>query len=196
MGYGDLQFFDIILFAGIALFLVFRLRKVLGRRTGSEKNISEGFDSLRNTKEKQKINKNVPELEDRFSELKLAYQKIESFNHISFLEGAKIAFETIINAFNNGDKKTLKKLLNDEIYAIFKKAIDEKKNDPESQLFSLNIEKVEKVSIDQGLVIIKIKFISEQFKNNDESTITKKEDAWAFEKEIRSKNPNWKLSST
>ena len=41
-----------------------------------------------------------------------------------------------------------------------------------------------------------IKFISEQFKNNDENTKVKKEDTWSFEKLIKSKNPNWFLSST
>ena len=47
-----------------------------------------------------------------------------------------------------------------------------------------------------GIIKIGIKFISEQFKNNDEDTIIKKEDLWSFEKPIKSKNPNWLLSST
>ena len=38
MGYGDFQFYDIVIFGAVAVFLVFRLRKVLGRRTGFEKN--------------------------------------------------------------------------------------------------------------------------------------------------------------
>ena len=37
MVYGDLQFFDIIIFAAIAVFLIYRLRKVLGKRTGYQK---------------------------------------------------------------------------------------------------------------------------------------------------------------
>ena len=41
MGYGDLQFYDIVIFAAIAAFLLFRLRKVLGRRTGFKKNNRE-----------------------------------------------------------------------------------------------------------------------------------------------------------
>ena len=60
----------------------------------------------------------------------------------------------------------------------------------------LNVEKIEGVLIDQGKITIRIKFISEQFKNNDESTSIKKEDIWSFEKLIKSKNPNWLLSST
>ena len=82
------------------------------------------------------------------------------------------------------------------MYVIFKKEIDEKNNDSESQLLSINIEKIESVLIDGGKIIIKIKFISEQFKNNDERTVIKKEDVWSFEKLIKSKNPNWLLSST
>ena len=41
MIYGDLQFFDIIMFAAIAGFIIYRLRSVLGKRTGFQKNISE-----------------------------------------------------------------------------------------------------------------------------------------------------------
>ena len=37
MVYGDLQIFDLIIFAGIAVFLIYRLRNVLGKRTGLEK---------------------------------------------------------------------------------------------------------------------------------------------------------------
>ena len=41
MVYGDLQFFDIIVFAGIAAFLIYRLRNVLGKRSGFEKKIGK-----------------------------------------------------------------------------------------------------------------------------------------------------------
>ena len=41
MIYGDLQFFDILIFAAFAGFIIYRLRSVLGKRTGFQKNISE-----------------------------------------------------------------------------------------------------------------------------------------------------------
>ena len=196
MGYGDLQFFDIIIFAGIAVFLVFRLRKVLGRKTGFEKKQKDATRPTKNIIKDRNKEKHIPDLEENFVELRKAYEAIEDFNHKDFFDGAKIAFDTIINAFNAGDKRTLKKLLINKTYKIFEKAINENNNDPESQIFSLNIKKIEKVSIVQDKITITIKFISEQFKNNDESTIIKKEDIWSFEKLIKSKNPNWLLSST
>ena len=40
MVYGDLQFFDIIVFAVIAIFIIYRLRSVLGKRTGYQKKLT------------------------------------------------------------------------------------------------------------------------------------------------------------
>ena len=196
MGYGDFQFYDIVIFGAIAVFLIFRLRKVLGRKTGLEKGHKGKTEHTNNFIKDINKEKNIPELDDNFIDLKKAYETFEEFDHKNFLDGAEAAFETIINAFNKGDKTTLKDLLTKEVYVIFKKEIDEKNNDSESQLLSINIEKIESVLIDGGKIIIKIKFISEQFKKNDEGTIIKKEDVWSFEKLIKSKTPNWLLSST
>tara|TARA_B100000700_G_scaffold307028_1_gene382938 strand:- start:277 stop:861 length:585 start_codon:yes stop_codon:yes gene_type:complete len=194
MIYGDLQIFDIIIFAGIAVFLVFRLRNVLGKRTGFEKNNNQEVEKKTSAIKSEPIR--VPEIKDNYSKLKILYEVLEGFNHQNFLEGAKSAFETIINAFNKGDKKTLKGLVTPEVFVSFEKAIDDKSVNPDYQFFSLNIDSVEDVVVENDHVNVCIKFISEQFKNNDENTIIKKEDVWTFQKLIKSKNPNWMLAST
>ena len=135
MSYGDLQFYDIIFFAAIAAFLVFRLRKVLGRRSGFEKHQNENQKKQHDTPEDKNDFEETPELEENILELKKAYSCIKDFNHKNFLDGAKSAFETIINSFNRGDKNTLKKLLNKDVYNIFVKEIDQGNNDPEMQIF-------------------------------------------------------------
>lgn len=196
MGFGDLQFYDIIIFAGVAIFLILRLKNVLGKRTGFEKNNTKmPPDKAKKNNEEKEI-PHIPELNDNIIELKKAYENLEGFDHKNFIEGAKLAFETIINSFNKGDKKNLKNLLTQDVYQIFEKEINQKNIDPESQFFSLNIEKIENVVVENGVIKISIKFISEQFKNNDESTAIKKQDVWTFEKSTNSKNPNWLLSST
>ena len=116
--------------------------------------------------------------------------------HNKFLEGAKLAFETIITAFNSGDKKTLKSLLTPEGFRAFEAEIDKKNIDNQSQFFSINVDKVDSVVVEGGTIKITVKFVSEQFRNNDESTVVKKEDLWTFEKPTKSNNPNWLLSST
>ena len=193
MLYGDLQIFDIIIFAGIAIFLIFRLRNVLGKRTGFEKKTTKHTQQPQ-AQNNQKII--IPDLQENVSKLKIAYEVIYDFDHNKFLDGAKTAFETIINAFNSGDKKMLKNLVTKNVYESFVKAIDLKKIDPNYQFYSLNIESIESVIIKDGKIGIRIKFLSEQFKNNDESTVVKKQDVWTFEKIISSKNPNWLLAST
>ena len=195
MVYGDLQIFDIIIFAGIAIFLVFRLKNVLGKRTGFEKNPDKNADA-QPIKTKETTINSIPELEQKMSKLKIAYETISDFDHKKFLEGAKKAFETIINAFNKGDKKILKKLVTESVFKSFEEAIDAKNIYPEYQFYSLNIESVEKVFVEGSHIKICIKFISEQFKNNDENSVVKKQDNWTFEKIIKSKDPNWLLSST
>ena len=195
MVYGDLQIFDIIIFAGIAVFLVFRLRKVLGKRTGFEKKTNNNA-GVQPTKTEEATVNSIPELEEKISKLKTAYETINDFNHKKFLEGAKRAFETIINAFNKGDKKTLKKLVAKDVFKSFEEAIDAKNINPDYQFYSLNIERIEKVFVEGDRIKICIKFISEQFKNNDENTVIKKQDSWTFEKTISSKDPKWLLSST
>ena len=193
--YGDLQIFDIIIFVGIAAFLVFRLRNVLGKRIGFEKKPYNNANTQA-IKAKENTTKNIPELDEKISELKTAYEIINDFDHKSFLEGAKIAFETIINSFNKGDKKTLKGLVTQNVFKAFEEEIDAKNTNPNYQFYSLNIESVEKVFVEGEHIKICIRFVSEQFKNNDENTAIKKQDSWTFEKIIKSKDPNWLLSST
>ncbi len=196
MGYGDLQFYDIIIFAGIAAFLVFRLRNVLGKRTGAEKNNSSTNLFQKESPKDQTKPKEIPELSENLTELKKAYEAIYDFDHIAFLEGAKVAYETIINSFNNGDTKTLKSLLTTDVFLTFEKAIKDKNNHPNNQFFSLNIEKIEKVFFENNNIKVSIIFVSEQYKNNDEDSIVKKRDVWTFEKQIKSKDPKWLLCST
>ena len=196
MIYGDLQFFDIIIFAAIAVFLIYRLRSVLGKRTGHESSIRQQAHKESLKEEPTKKETIVPELKEGFVKLKIAYENIESFDHKTFLEGAKLAFETIINAFNKGEKTILKKLLTKDVYKSFEQAIDSQNTNPEYQFYSLNIKSIDNVVVESGVIKISINFTSEQFKDNDESTVIKKQDTWTFEKSIKSKDPNWLLSST
>ena len=193
MIYGDLQIFDILIFAGIAAFLFFRLSKVLGQRGGFEKSKNQPMES-----DDEKINeeKTIPELDPKLSKLSIAYENIKDFNHNDFFEGAKSAFETILNAYNNEDKTTLKNLVTKDVYAAFEKSINEKNIQKDMQILSIKIEKVEEVVIKNSNIYISIKFLSEQIFDNDEKKKTTKEDTWIFEKPINSNNPNWFLSST
>ena len=162
MVYGDLQFFDIIIFAAIAVFLIYRLRNVLGKRTGYQKNPST---NQRSSEKTIPTKNNIPQLKDNEQKLLKIYEAVKGFDHKSFLEGAKKAFEN-------------------------------KTNNPNSQFYSLVIDGVEDARFENNVVKITLRFTSEQFTNNDENTVIKKQDLWTFEKKADSKNPEWILTST
>ena len=193
MLYGDLQFFDIIIFAAIAGFIIYRLRSVLGKRTGFQKDLSQNKPQQ---DKKTEIKKEIPSLLDNQLKLQEVYKKVADFDHKQFIEGAKKAFEIIITSFNNGDKKNLKNLVSKDVYTAFEKAIDEKQNDPSSQFYSLIVESIADAKVDSNTISISINFISEQMLGDDEGKIVKNKDTWTFEKPINSPSPIWILTQT
>ena len=193
MLYGDLQFFDIIIFAAIAAFIIYRLRSVLGKRTGFQKDLSQNKPQQ---DKKTEIKKEIPSLLDNQLKLQEVYKKVADFDHKQFIEGAKKAFEIIITSFNNGDKKNLKNLVSKDVYTAFEKAIDEKQNDPSSQFYSLIVESIADAKVDSNTISISINFISEQMLGDDEGKIVKNKDTWTFEKPINSSSPIWILTQT
>ena len=195
MQYGDLQFFDIIIFAVIAAFIIYRLRSVLGKRTGFQKNPTDHKPKYNENKEEEQ-NQTIPSLLDNQTKLENVYKKVNNFDHKQFLEGAKKAFEIIITSFNNGDKKTLKNLVSKDVYSTFEQAIDANSNNPSSQFYSLLIESVEDAKVENNIISISINFISEQMLNDDEGKIIKNKDTWTFEKPVNSSSPIWVLTQT
>ena len=108
------EYIDIILLAMIAGFIFLRLRGILGKRTGFEGKTPTQFDKI--------IKEAV---------IKQATPKKEIFDEIAqkeFLNGAKIAYETIITDFSDNDNKitTSKPLLNKDIFNQFNEALKER----------------------------------------------------------------------
>ena len=193
MVYGDLQFFDIIIFAVIAVFIIYRLRSVLGKRTGFQKNINQQEFVKKETKPEET---KIPQLKESEQKLEAVYKKVSSFNHREFLEGAKKAFEIIITAFNKGDKNTLKNLVSKDVYNAFEGAINSGSNNPNSQFYSLVIDGVEDAKVEGGKISIAVNFTSEQILSDNEDSIVKNKDTWVFEKPESSTSPAWLLVST
>ena len=98
-------YLDIILLAMIAGFIILRLRNILGRRTGHQDKVYGGFSEKEFDKFKEKIK----------SKTKKSQTDFDKEQRKEFLKGAEIAYETIINSFAKGDKKTLKDLLTKEM---------------------------------------------------------------------------------
>ena len=166
---------------------------MLGKRSGFQK---QEKSNIVTKKSNVGSKKPMPELKENESKLSIAYEALPDFDHKVFLSGAKYAFETIIDAFNKSDKKTLKTLLTKEVFLSFEKAIDENNNNPGFQFYSLTVDGVDNVLLEKNLINITLKITSEQFADNDETTIKKKQDFWTFQKNVNDNSPVWLLSST
>ena len=195
MVYGDLQFFDIIIFAAVAVFIIYRLRSVLGKRTGFQKKpVDQQFVKKQPTQKNEEVK--IPQLRENELKLENVYRKLPSFEHKAFLEGAKKAFEIIISAFNKGDKTTLKNLVSKDVYKAFESAINDGSNNPSSQFYSLVIDGIDDAKVENGQITIAVNFISEQILSDNEEDIVKNKDTWIFEKPENSSGPAWTLVST
>jgi predicted lipid-binding transport protein (Tim44 family) len=147
------EFFDLptLIVIAIAVFVLFRLRSVLGTRTGTERPPVERRkpdaavnddsvvpmrprgagnpdlnDDLRGRKVEAEIEqfaKGNPELAEG---LKAVAEVDTSFTPKSFLEGAKQAYEMIVTAFATGDRQTLKNLLEKDVFDGFQRAISDR----------------------------------------------------------------------
>ena len=98
----------------IAGFIFFRLRAILGRRTGHEKNVDTNFSKEFSSKKFIEENLNKTDFNDNAKN--------------EFLKGAKIAYERIITNFAKGNLKDIKPLLDNKVFDQFNEAVKDKKN--------------------------------------------------------------------
>lgn len=212
---------DIIFFAMVAVFLVLRLRSVLGRRTGNERPPQE-WGARREAAKPEASPDNVIDLANA---RKPATEPLPpgplgegvatvraadpSFSLDGFLSGARLAFEMIVESYANGDKKALRPLLADEVYTPFSQAIDARARAGETLESELvGVRKVEAVDVrmEGPMALVTVRFVSEQVNvlkdaegrivEGDPTQVTDVIDEWTFRRDTRSKDPNWQLSAT
>jgi predicted lipid-binding transport protein (Tim44 family) len=190
------EYMDIILLAMIAGFIFLRLRGILGKKTGFEGKIPTKFE-----KEFQKIKVSPKLINENFDE--------EAKK--DFLEGARIAYETIITDFSDSDNKLIasKPLLSKKIHDQFKEALlDRENNGHFAEITFIGIKSAEVKThkkIDDNLEVT-VDFVSEiitcikdknkKIISGDGEKIKTVYDSWIFSKDVRSANPNWLLIDT
>ena len=190
-------YLDIILLAMIAGFIILRLRNILGRKTGHEDKVYSGFSDKKFDEFKEKIK----------SQTKKPQTEFDMEQKKQFLKGAEIAYETIINSFAKGDKKSLRDLLTKEMRENFESAIEERNSkNIKSELTFIGIKSsvIEKFEKTATALFFTVKFVSEiisvkKDKDNkviegDPNKIKTVIDRWKFTRKTSSMNPNWYLT--
>ena len=203
---GSIPYVDILIFAIIAIFLGLRLRSVLGKRTGFER------DESRDQEMVEAISKPINKTEQSFANgdgIDAIVQADASFSEKEFVKGAGMAYGMILEAFAEGDIEALKPLLGYEMMNSFADAIRERQKAGESlniELISLDQSRVQQAKLIEGLAMITVEFRSQQKRllkddsgaliDGDENQIETFIDLWTFERDISSRDPNWLLVET
>jgi predicted lipid-binding transport protein (Tim44 family) len=225
-----------IIFLALAVFIFLRLRSVLGQRTGNER---PPYDrAARNVVQGAPDSKVVPipgtvidqaplapavdaaPAADRWKGLAetgtplargldaIAAQD-SAFDPKHFISGAKSAYEMIVMAFANGDRRALKDLLSSEVYDSFDSAIkDREKHEQKTETRFVSIDKAELVGAEarDKAAQITVRFVSQMISvtRDKAGTITDGNpdkvvditDVWTFARDVTSRDPNWKLVGT
>ncbi len=161
------EFIDILLFGAIAVFLVYRLRSILGSSDGKIVNIST---KKTQSKFKPKI---VPKNDNQ-----------------EFLNGANKAYEMIVQAYQNNNIESVKDLLTDEAL----KAMEQAKAPKEIKFSEVKSSSILDDKSDDQRLVKSVKFETEHYNVSNNEIISVIEE-WGFEKEKKSSDPNWKLFS-
>jgi predicted lipid-binding transport protein (Tim44 family) len=235
-GYVDIT---TVIFLVLAVVIFLRLRSVLGRRTGSERPPFDPYSrrDAPETKSNDKVVSLPPRqagrevaqpdieaataaAEDRIKTVAPAGSSLNealtaivgadrSFDPDGFLAGAKAAYEMIVTAFAEGDRKQLKSLLSREVYDGFVSAISQREARHETIEFKfVGIDKSEitEATLKGGTAQITVRFSCNLVSathdsggkviDGDPVHVTNVTDIWTFARDTSSRDPNWKLVAT
>lgn len=230
-----------LLLLAIALIVFWRLKSVLGARTGNERPPVDPMGSAKKSDspvlkpdkdakvlrfpQSEDAKPDTPAADDEAaapiwagyaqagSELASSLEKIAAadpaFAPKAFVEGAKIAYEMVIDAFARGDKNALKNLLSRDVLESFSGVIDARERSgqkTESRFVGINSARITAASLMGSRASITLQFVSElisatyaktgEVVDGDPKGIREITDVWTFERDVTSKNPNWKLAAT
>jgi predicted lipid-binding transport protein (Tim44 family) len=212
---------QLLILAGVALFLIFRLKNVLGTRDGFEQKARDvnnaKMEERKNTKDLSDNNLDEEAMEYLFDDKNSAKALIKikeienNFSLTEFLGGAGSAYEMILMAFQSGEISLVETFLSADVKENFGKAIQDREQKGlsiEADFIGLRDTAVKNISfsVRDRVAEISVSFLADiksVVKNNKGETIegeeadTKKQfDVWVFSREIGSDNPNWILVET
>ena len=218
----NIPYIDILILAMIAVFIINRLRNVLGKKTGNESDIVEKFTQRKtsykesdpdtvadsktitsNTSSKRKLHSDK-NINNSINEI---FKIDPNFELDSFCEGAKKAFEYILTEYSKDNLKSLERLVAKNIFETFQNQINQREKKHENlsiTIISVKDPIIKDITIEKkGVAFIKLSFESEQVQttknkngkviDGDNNQILSIKENWTFSKSLKTNDPNWVL---
>ena len=203
-----LPYLDILIFAIIAIFLVFRLKNILGTKAELDETKVKKDNDTNNFSNVISIDKK--QTKDEYDKEVIKIQQIDkSFNKQEFLSGSEVFFKMVLDSFVLGNLDKVKDFIKPSILKNFNQVINERKKEKETLIIDIkSINKIELISATVSKANIKINVLFETFqikalKDKTENIIDGDineeilvKDIWVFERKINDINPNYTLIET
>ncbi|WP_121629383.1 Tim44/TimA family putative adaptor protein [Tropicibacter alexandrii] len=211
---------ELVVLAGIAVFLILRLRSVLGTRDGFEKppapapasrpDRQRDFDVIEGGPDHDIID-HVPEGSSAAKALAEMKRIEPSFNVGEFLSGARGAYEMILMGFDNGQISDLKPFIAEDVYETFEQVIAHREEQGlriEAEFIGVRDMKLSDATFDPqtrraevtvsyvGELTSVVKNAEGEIVEGDPRAIKKQKDVWTYARIMGSDDPNWQLSAT
>jgi len=211
---------QLLVLAGIAVFLIIKLKNVLGTRGGFEKPPLPLDDDSPRGKGRLEVIEGGPDhdITDHVAERGAAAKALAamkavepSFSVTTFLQGARGAYEMILMAFENGTITEIRPFLSDEVYQSFAKAVEAREAQGlsvEAKFVGLRELALHEASFDRdtGMAEISVRFTGEltsvvhnkagEVVEGSASAAKRQRDVWTFARRMGVDDPNWQLVAT
>ena len=231
--------FDVttIIFLALAVFVIWRLRSVLGQKTGHEQPPADPFrrepppgprgpmrpaeaDNVVHLPGAQTTRATISDSPDRWKGIAAPGTPVAagldeiarhepSFDAATFVGGAKMAYEMIVSAFAQGDRRTLKDLLSKDVFEGFERAITERERRNErAETTFVSIDKADLAAVEVrgGVAQVTVRFLSKLITatrdasgavvDGSPETVVDVTDVWTFARTLGSRDPTWHLVAT
>lgn len=214
---------QLLVLAGIAIFLILRLRSVLGTREGFEKprpQVGNAPDTDRQRSHDFEVIEGGPDrdITDHVdegtpsAEALIAMKSVDAdFNVSEFVGGARQAYEMILMAFEQGELETVRPFLDDDVYEAFADVVQQRED--QGLIIEANFVGVREVGLTEAtfdrssnLGEVTVRFVGEltsvvrnsdgEIIEGDPNTIKRQKDTWTFARTMGTGDPNWKLVAT
>ncbi len=212
---------QLLVLAGIAIFLILRLRSVLGTREGFEKPAVPAPGSKKGRRRPdfevieggpdRDITDHVPE--DGEAAKALAAMKVvdPDFNVREFLQGARGAYEMILMGFEKGDLDSVRTFLSEDVYEAFAEVVKTREEQGvkiDATFVGVGEVKLRNATFDRATneAEVTVRFVGEltwvvrdrdgTVIEGNANEIKRQRDVWTFARTMGSDDPNWILVAT
>lgn len=203
----------LIIFIALSAFIAYRLYSVLGARTGEERQRDiEGLQRAKPPEESRASDedaapaKPLPPVSAAAEPLRAADP---AFDERAFLDGARSAYELIVEAFASGDLKSIRRFLSPSVFEAFRAAAsarDAAGHRADLKFVGIDDAKIAAARVEGGSLIAVTDFTSNQVRATydrngaivagDAARIEIVKDRWTFSRAVNASDPNWTLVAT